>query len=100
MQEMVVVGPACFDAAFYAARNTDLPPLTPADLWEHFVHDGQFEARPFRFACGAPPAGALPYDLRPDAYTLLDTGLARLHRCLQGTSSCRLKPCQSQRCSA
>lgn len=58
--EMRTVGSACFDAAYYSARNTDLPPLAPADLWEHFVHDGQFEARPFRFTCGTPPGGAPP----------------------------------------
>ena len=33
------------------ARATTTCPLRPlrADLWAHFVHDGQFEGRPFRY---------------------------------------------------
>ena len=44
-------GGRCFDFPFYRARSKDLPPLAEPQLWQHFVKDGQFEGRPFRWAC-------------------------------------------------
>lgn len=41
-------GSSCFDDDFYRSRSHDLPDWPPAQLWGHFVHDGQFEGRPFR----------------------------------------------------
>lgn len=44
-------GPACFDFAYYRSLNTDLGQLATDDqLWGHFLHFGQFERRPFRWA--------------------------------------------------
>ena len=71
---MAMRGSACFDFPEYRARSRDLPPDIPdAGLWDHFIHDGQFEGRPFRQAssragsasqhdglcatCGRPRAG-------------------------------------------
>lgn len=59
--EMSLVGVSCFDAPYYKSHNPALPPMDPTQLWEHFVHDGQFEARPFRFTCSSPPDGAIPW---------------------------------------
>ena len=42
-------GGRCFDFPFYRARSKDLPPLAEPQLWQHFVKDGQFEGRPFRW---------------------------------------------------
>lgn len=49
-------GPRCFDFDYYHKRNPDLPvpPWTAANLWEHFVKDGQHEGRVFRFRCPEP----------------------------------------------
>lgn len=48
---MALRGSACFDFQEYRERSRDLPANLPDDkLWEHFVHDGQFEGRHFR--CG------------------------------------------------
>jgi hypothetical protein len=56
-------GSACFDFQFYAEheKNQDLRDadtgkarLSDSELWNHFVHHGQFEARAYRFNC--------PYD--------------------------------------
>lgn len=44
-------GPGCFDTRYYLAQNKDLAALsTPLQLWDHFVTNGQFEARSFRWA--------------------------------------------------
>ena len=46
---MAARGSACFDFEEYRERSHDLPAGLPDDkLWEHFVHDGQFEGRHFR----------------------------------------------------
>lgn len=37
--------------AYYAENNALLPQTDGRMLWEHFVLEGQFEARPFRFRC-------------------------------------------------
>lgn len=37
--------------AYYAENNQLLPRMDSRMLWEHFVVEGQFEARPFRFRC-------------------------------------------------
>ena len=48
---MLMRGPACFDFDLYRARSADLAALADQDaLWGHFVRDGQFEGRVFRFA--------------------------------------------------
>ena len=39
---------------YYLASNPALPRMDDRRMWEHFVIEGQFEARPFRFRC---PAG-------------------------------------------
>ncbi|KAK9787128.1 hypothetical protein WJX73_004056 [Symbiochloris irregularis] len=52
-------GSRCFDAPFYRQRSHDLPAAWPeSSLWIHFVHDGQFEGRPFRFTCPSPFLGS------------------------------------------
>ena len=44
--------PGCFDAAYYLAKNRDLPPWgDPMVAWHHYVMNGQFEGRPFRLLC-------------------------------------------------
>ena len=46
---MALRGSACFDFQLYRERSHDLSAEIPDEkLWEHFVHDGQFEGRPFR----------------------------------------------------
>lgn len=52
-------GSSCFDFAFYADRNPDLPLGWGASaLWQHFARSGQFEPRPFR--CGEAGQGGPP----------------------------------------
>ena len=47
---MLIRGPACFDHELYRAKSADLAELTDnKELWEHFVSDGQFEGRVFRY---------------------------------------------------
>lgn len=48
---MAARGSTCFDVAYYADSNQLLPQMDKRKLWEHFVLEGQFEARPFRFRC-------------------------------------------------
>ena len=49
---MALRGSACFDFQEYRERSHDLPAGLPDNkLWEHFVHDGQFEGRHFRWGC-------------------------------------------------
>lgn len=48
---MALRGAGCFDVAYYKEINADLPKMDDRQLWEHFVIEGQFEARPFRFRC-------------------------------------------------
>lgn len=46
---MELRGSSCFDFAMYRERSQDLPPnMSDEQIWDHFVHDGQFEGRPFR----------------------------------------------------
>ncbi len=46
---MLLRGNSCFDFNLYRARSRDLPgTMTDEQIWDHFVHDGQFEGRPFR----------------------------------------------------
>lgn len=46
---MLLRGNYCFDYTLYRAKSRDLPAtLTDEQIWEHFVHDGQFEGRSFR----------------------------------------------------
>lgn len=46
---MMLRGNSCFDFTLYRARSRDLPgDRTDEQTWDHFVHDGQFEGRPFR----------------------------------------------------
>lgn len=49
--------PQCFDHGFYRDANWDLnkdlskdqsKPIPDEQLWHHFIHSGQFEARPHR----------------------------------------------------
>ena len=49
MLSMARRGGHCFDFAFYKARSRDLPAWPNDALWQHFVRDGQFEGRPFRW---------------------------------------------------
>lgn len=47
--EAIAHGQACFDVAYYLARNPDLAPLgSDKSLWRHYVYYGQFEPRMFR----------------------------------------------------
>jgi hypothetical protein len=49
-------GDACFDFPHYLGRNPDLQSVVPGSreqLWQHFVEQGQFEDRGFRFSCPA-----------------------------------------------
>ena len=50
--------PQCFDHGFYRDTNWDLAkdlskdqskPIPDEQLWHHFIHSGQFEARPHRW---------------------------------------------------
>ena len=41
-------GSACFDFEYYRSRSRDLSSWPHAQLWDHFVQDGQFEGRSFR----------------------------------------------------
>lgn len=43
---------------YYLASNPALPRMDDRRMWEHFVIEGQFEARPFRFRCPAGAGGA------------------------------------------
>lgn len=57
-------GPSCFDFEFYSnhEKNQDLREgndLSEEDLWHHFVHHGQFEARGYRFICPYEDSDAL-----------------------------------------
>lgn len=48
---MLQLDPACFDAAYYAAENPDLPPWPePRMFLHHWATSGQFEPRKFRYA--------------------------------------------------
>ena len=42
-------GSACFDFEYYRSRSRDLSSWPHAQLWDHFVQDGQFEGRSFRW---------------------------------------------------
>lgn len=42
-------GPSCFDFEYYKKRSKDLQALPKSHLWPHFINDGQFEGRPFRW---------------------------------------------------
>ena len=42
-------GSACFDFEYYRSRSRDLSSWPQAQLWDHFVQDGQFEGRSFRW---------------------------------------------------
>lgn len=45
-------GPGCFDTNYYLSKNPDLFVIpTPLQLWDHFVSNGQFEGRSFRWSC-------------------------------------------------
>jgi hypothetical protein len=83
---MAMRGSACFDFQEYRARSHDLPPGTSdEDLWTHFVHDGQFEGRPFRWAHSALHAhgSALPAPgLVP---CCRDQDMASRRACMQGS---------------
>jgi hypothetical protein len=49
-------GPKCFDVGYYRSHNPDLhqaATATEEQLWAHFLHFGQFERRPFRWAPAA-----------------------------------------------
>ena len=47
---LFIRGPDCFDFSFYRSKNPDLVALVDTDaLWEHFVIEGQFEGRLFRY---------------------------------------------------
>ncbi len=42
--------PGCFDSAYYLGKNQDLPRWgDPMIAWHHYVMNGQFEGRPFRY---------------------------------------------------
>lgn len=48
---MLIRGRACFDFDLYRSKSADLAALPDDDaLWNHFVKDGQFEGRVFRYA--------------------------------------------------
>ncbi|CAL8467738.1 g7276 [Coccomyxa elongata] len=52
---MQLRGTSCFDYNLYRTKSRDLPAtLTDEQIWDHFVHDGQFEGRAFRFTCANP----------------------------------------------
>lgn len=42
-------GSACFDFEYYRSRSRDLSSWPQPQLWDHFVQDGQFEGRSFRW---------------------------------------------------
>ena len=53
-------GPGCFDDAFYNTENVDLHDKVEAgsgfdagQAWHHFLHNGQFEGRHYRWGCPA-----------------------------------------------
>ena len=49
MLSLQAVGPACFDYAFYLQKNKDLSVLPQDLLFAHFIFNGQFEGRIFRY---------------------------------------------------
>ncbi len=54
---MLIRGRACFDFDLYRSKSADLAALPGNDaLWDHFVKDGQFEGRVFRYASLPPSA--------------------------------------------
>ncbi len=48
-------GSKCFDVDYYTSRNADLVVLAGSReaAWQHYVYNGQFEARKVRFTCEA-----------------------------------------------
>eukprot|EP00884_Botryococcus_braunii_P001513 jgi/Botrbrau1/11362/Bobra.0038s0111.2 len=75
MLMMVMRGRSCFDFKFYQKRSRDLQGLPREKLWPHFVHDGQFEGRPFRFTCPNPltdaTAARKAFDIITDALKMM-----------------------------
>mmetsp|Transcript_669 Transcript_669/g.1942 ORF Transcript_669/g.1942 Transcript_669/m.1942 type:complete len:501 (-) Transcript_669:495-1997(-) len=68
---MAVRGARCFDVPFYLENNPALPKMDDRRMWEHFVIEGQFETRPFRFKCPEADGGAgfdqkHSYNITPD----------------------------------
>lgn len=56
---------------FYLENNPALPKMDDRRMWEHFVIEGQFETRPFRFKCPEADGGAgfdqkHSYNITPD----------------------------------
>lgn len=44
-------GVRCFDMEYYRRNSPDLKTFTTPAAWEHFINEGQFEARPARWNC-------------------------------------------------
>lgn len=44
-------GLGCFDMEYYRRNSPDLAAFSAAATWEHFLNEGQFEARPARWNC-------------------------------------------------
>ena len=49
MLSLQAIGPTCFDADFYLYKNKDLRDIPHELLFAHFIFNGQFEGRTFRY---------------------------------------------------
>lgn len=49
--DALAFGPGCFDAKYYARNNPDIAHLSPSELFEQWVHLGQFQNRPVNLLC-------------------------------------------------
>lgn len=49
MLSLQAIGPTCFDERFYLQKNKDLHSIPDDLLYAHFIFNGQFEGRTFRY---------------------------------------------------
>ncbi|DBB06321.1 TPA: hypothetical protein ACH3X1_011892 [Trebouxia sp. C0004] len=49
MLSLQAIGPSCFDGDFYLQKNRDLHEIPQDLLFAHFIYNGQFEGRTFRY---------------------------------------------------
>ncbi|DBA99576.1 TPA: hypothetical protein ACH3X3_012154 [Trebouxia sp. C0006] len=49
MLSLQAIGPSCFDGDFYLQKNRDLLEIPQDLLFAHFIYNGQFEGRTFRY---------------------------------------------------
>lgn len=70
-------GPGCFDHRYYLDKNVDLQVLkTLLEVWDHFVHLGQFEGRSHRYVQLLPWSGAVLSTLHVIQWSHVDCTLA------------------------